>query len=489
MHPVGMLPDEAFPYGELVKQILVSLPPADTIDLRGQIDRLRDAYLRRESLTLLEQGKEYVTLGRYKEALELFNRASDFNSNDPAVYHHKALALFGLDDYQQACTQVEWSLAIDAEKAFFWENCFLLGELFDRLGNREASERWLSMIIGIRHDFNSLRRLGQLCYDINFISAAISCFESAVECSPSAQSHFYLGTTYFKANRHTDAVRHLAHAAEMSHHDKLYLFWLGRAYLSVDNLSDAQSCLDRSAGCQGIDHWIWFYQGIVRFRIATSSEECRTEEDRRNLLSQSLECITNSLRAKPTNSEYIFWMGRIYHELGDTDSAIGRIVDAITPGDPSAGEAYHWLGRVYFDVGQWELAKRCLTQAHECNYDPGAVTRKYLGLAYFMLHEYGKAYNMFSQCVNTSQNDVICIIGLSKCLAHLDRTGESAIFRKCACDLHTGNIDATWKQVFEKGNSRISAEEEQRHYRATIDSWVKEGDMPEFDFHRFYTHL
>lgn len=54
------------------------------------------------SEAISDKGNTYLSMGKYEESLELFDKAKDINPNDPRIWHNKAYAYYNLGKLKQA---------------------------------------------------------------------------------------------------------------------------------------------------------------------------------------------------------------------------------------------------------------------------------------------------------------------------------------------------------------------------------------------------
>ena len=170
-------------------------------------------------------------------------------------------ALIALGDHEGALGPLRDSVVVEPAIA---EAHFQLGNALRQLGRREEASRELRLFKALRDRTEgaapavSFKRTGTeariwaVCESFlneNKESEALAYLDSLSE-DRAVKSHYLLGVLYFNHGRHSDAVRMLTRAAEISPGDADVLAFLGRAYLAAGEYGAAQETLARARALQ-----------------------------------------------------------------------------------------------------------------------------------------------------------------------------------------------------------------------------------------------
>jgi tetratricopeptide (TPR) repeat protein len=193
-------------------------------------------------------------------------------------------------------------------------------------------------------------------------------------------------------------------------------------------------------------------------------------------LKQAQYLCRKILKKQPDNINALHYLGVIYHQLGDIDSAIQCIIRLLEV-DPSFAEAYNNLGNIYQDNKQLDNAISCYQKALQINpslaqayFNLGIVLQdtgrldeaissyeKALNLNYYTfgihnnlglaLHDQersSEAIQFFQKSIQLNPYFADAYYNLGNALASLNQTDEAISFYQKALQLNPDYVEAHW---------------------------------------------
>lgn len=218
----------------------------------------------KEGDLLLERGRLFEAIGRYRMATEL-------DSRDPQCRTRLADAYAYADQTLQAAAEYEHALRIAPNCA---EAHFGLGELFFNYGR---------------------------------IRAAIHYFARAVRLNPGkAWYHYRLSQAYIQAGRLEKAERALKRAIRLMP-NSFYLFKLGDLYVQMHRLEEAKRALELSCVSAPWDEYYYACLGLLRWRLKD--------------MGGAVEALTKAASLQPGVSSYRYLLAEALASAGEEERA------------------------------------------------------------------------------------------------------------------------------------------------------------------------
>ena len=183
----------------------------------------------RLALAHVNLGMTYASSGRYKLAVEQFQRALDLDSLNPDAYRELAGAYEAMNQIKDAEDTYNRALRLRPND---WLNHSRLGGFYYRRGQYEKAERPFLKVIALTPDnVNGYSNLGGLYVAWGRYDLAESLLKKAIQVKPTdPRGYSNLGTLYFERGQYGEAVHMFEQAVDKNP---------GPNYATVGNLADS----------------------------------------------------------------------------------------------------------------------------------------------------------------------------------------------------------------------------------------------------------
>lgn len=355
-------------------------PGVDTIDRALEYARLGDSYL--------DQGK-------YREAIENYDRALKFKPDLPDVHLHRGIAYSRQNLYEQAIEEYGKALQLDSQLA---RACFDRGNIYFHQGrHRDALE-----------DFNRALELNPNLADLyvnrgtvyslqNLYEKAVKDYNQALQLNPNlAEAYANLGRVYSKQDQPQQAIENYNRALDIN--PKLVRVYIDRgiAYVKQNQYEQAIEDYSRALNLDPRLAQACFNRGNVYFLQGRHRE--------------ALEDFNHALTLDSNLANIYLSRGTLYSMQNRHGEALEDYAKALEL-DPNVPEVYVNRGTDYCKQKLYQPAIEDFTRAIKIN--PNLVQAHIQrGEAYFHLQQYQKARDDFSSALKLDNN-------LAKAYVHL----------------------------------------------------------------------
>jgi tetratricopeptide (TPR) repeat protein len=331
-------------------------------------------------------------------ALNDFQKAIDFNRNDPDNWFELGRTYADLEDYDKALLAYQSAIEINRENStfqiFLAISYFKKGEIEQAIYASQRSINLEPKMGANRPSF--LHILGSLHAMKQNYDNSILCFQEAIEIDPeNANSYHTLGGILQIQNRHEEAIKAYQMAVAVNPKDANFHNSLGDYYSLQNNFKDAilsyKESIEINPECQSS-----FLRRGTTYCSMECYEEALSDFDQaielaphdsaaialRGCTYQLLKCYEEALRefsrAIDLDPEYAWAMskrGEIYEILGDYQNAIKDFDTAISIyhskielGD-GLDNAQSSLGYLQYKLGDYEASTECFRKLVELQPD------------------------------------------------------------------------------------------------------------------------
>jgi superkiller protein 3 len=323
------------------------------------------------------QALEYQRAGRYKEAVELYQRVIRLSPNAEGAYYNMGLAYASLGQLQEALAAFRQTVNIDPKHyQAYWGagNVYLAAKQYaDAASAYEHS-------VGINPNFaDGYVGLGNARFSQRQYREALGEYNRALQLEPNnGFAYRGLGLAYYNLKQFADALAALQRSAQVTPNDPDVYDLLGAIYNELGRPEDAVAASRRAISLRPDDasaagsytSLSWYYSFSDQFqnsldaaRRAASLDPqqqmaftnmCRALND----LGRSADALTACQRAlelKPGDGETLYYQGIAYGKLGQKQKALElyRQSAAAFERDPNDQTDYYYLrGNVYRQIGR-----------------------------------------------------------------------------------------------------------------------------------------
>ncbi len=269
-------------------------------------------------------GVVYNGTGRYEQAAEEFQRASELDPNSDDALRGLGLADERLGRLADAENKYQRAISLHPN---YWADYNWLGSFYYTQARYEDAAKMFSQVVALAPDSErGYSNLGGVYLNLGRYTDAIPLFERSVTIRPTADAYSNLATAYFFQQRFAEAARTYEQAVKLNPVD--YEVWgnLGDAYYwtpkeqsqAAPAYRKAISLADAALGVNPRDAVILcnlaLYHGMLH------------EKD------PAIAFLRRALALAPDNSDFLFKAAEIYDQLGMTEPAFAALQHSIKQG-------------------------------------------------------------------------------------------------------------------------------------------------------------
>ncbi len=322
----------------------------------------------------------YIRAGKFDEALAVYGGLRERYPEDLGLRAEVAGVYLARGEYARAATEFESILLQDSVNV---EVKLHIGEMyFGQLGKDSTLAPLARSIferIAAKHpaDWRAYWFLGAVGTLMRDDSLAVRNFKKVTElASWNADAWVYLSSVFLGKNNFAEVARVLETALKVLPDDFRVNFFLGVSYSRLGRNSDAVRVLEKARqlnprDVDAIAQLALVYDGMKKFEESDALYEEAIRIDASNhlvlnnyayslaergtQLERALNFARKAVETQPDNPSYLDTIGWIYYRLGQFAEAERYVKEAISKGEVSA-VVYEHLGDIYFRMNQKDLA-------------------------------------------------------------------------------------------------------------------------------------
>jgi len=273
-------------------------------------------------------GLVYERTGRYENAIAEFESALAIDSLSAMAYRGLAGAYDELGEMKRAEATYFKAIVL---KPDFWGGFNDLALFYYRQGRYREAFQVFGKITELTPDNNyGYNNMGACYYYMNRPDSARVMFEKSIVARPNYRAFSNLGALYYVDGRYEDSAEALNRALELN--DTSYLTWtnLGNAYYWIPGRrSEALAVFRRCAEMAEENRKIDPSDEYVLIDLAAFYAILGDDQRARNLVDKVLSIAGDNLNI-------MYQAGHVYEQLGERDTALDYVGDAVTAGYPAA---------------------------------------------------------------------------------------------------------------------------------------------------------
>lgn len=343
---------------------------------------------------LFEEANQLKQAGKLQEAIIVYHRAAQLNSNFPWVYHNLGEALAENNQLLEAMQAFQRAIELNPDSAWSY---YQLAEVFLKLGNLPDAIESLERAIAINPNYPEFyNSLGKALFKQGELEKAIGNYRKAIELdSENVIAYQYLGEAFAQKGQLDEAINVSQKAIEIN-----------------PDLGEAYSILGTA---------------LVK----------------KELFQDALNILLEAIEFNPKIPENYHALGNVYAYLKQWDKAINAYSQAIQI-KPNAGIFHHSLGNVFAELKQWEDAVYSYSQAIKLNPESAECHQNFAGVL-AQLERWDAAIASYSKALDLNPN----LTDIYPCLAEaLKQRATPADLEKAnqyyqkAIEFNVDNLDA-----------------------------------------------
>jgi tetratricopeptide (TPR) repeat protein len=339
-----------------------------------------------DALFHLELGNAFAAAGRYEEASERYQRATDLDPECTRCYHRWWSALSEEGDYDAALAKLE--KAIELRPREYPYLCDL-GETYYLSGDEEKAADAYRQAVPASPAY-VYNRWGDAFYNQERYDEARTRYQQAVELDPTESLyHSNLGWAQLKLEEYDQAVNAFQRAVALSPNSQVDQANLGEAYYLMGEYDLALAAFERAVVLAPGYAWAHNRWGDVLYDQAQYVEA--TQEYR------------EAVDLAPDAALYHSNLGWAYYQAGEYSRASAAFEEAIGL-DPERPADYNQWGEALYALEQYAEAAEKYLRATELAPDV-SLYHFNLGFSYYLLEEYGAAATTLQRAVELDPDD------------------------------------------------------------------------------------
>lgn len=389
-------------------------------------------------MALDQAGCALVGLARYEEAIEIFNKALDYNKDYLDSTFNLGFAYMDMKKYDKA------------EKYFL--KYLKLKSVYSPIKDK------------IRVILNNLTSEHVAYYSLGFISFSQEKYEQALEYFNKALNyvddfenmHYLMARCYREKNNYKKIIEHCDKAVNFEHENWEVWMLKGEACLNINDSKSARDCFDKV-----LEHKPDEKSVMIGMIGVTSLEKSPTE---------LLEYIDGCLQKSPLSPQILASKGDVLFKLGKYDTALQSYVDS-NKQSPYDYKVLNNLGNCYLKTQNYASAVECYQSALKENSE-FAAGYKNIGIALINQKKISEAIEYLEHYLSKKYDDyeVHATIGdlyyntkqYNKAILHyevylkVNPSSIDALIRLSDCYLNLGKMQAAvlgYKTVLLKDSS------------------------------------
>jgi tetratricopeptide (TPR) repeat protein len=284
------------------------------LSLDAMLKTRRLLFFRRdEKRSVPSEGELYYQLGcayyngeRYKEAIEVLQKAVRLNSGHDDIFYKLGLAFSQLGEYQTALGHLEKARSISPTRG---DIHYALGVVLGELKQTERAVQAYQEAVKYRpDDAASYFNLGVVYGKLGCFEDEKAAYQRAIALDPKdIQAQINLGAAYFRELENEKSLLTYQSALQSDPDNALALYGLARCYSNLDQYPSAIAAFKRAITLKPDFGVAYEYLGLTYFQMGQ--------------LDEAIDNLKRSVQISPMNSAIHEDLGAVYEKAGRSDLA------------------------------------------------------------------------------------------------------------------------------------------------------------------------
>ncbi len=256
---------------------------------------------------LVNKGECFYKLGNSQEALVFFDLALKDDPNRAEIWYQKGNVFSSIKLFEDAMKCYDRALKCDPELAEVWSR---KGTLYDLMGHPKEALKCYDRAIGINPRLSDAwNNKGNLLSKMDRVKEAVDCYRKAIEINPRYMMAWYnKGILQQKLNQHNDAIEAFDKVTELN--AQFVNAWVGRgmSFFKLNNMEKSLESFNNALKIEPHNFQFWILKGNCLYEIGR--------------LEEAATCYGRALKINKTNVQAWISRGVVMGELLYLDQAM-----------------------------------------------------------------------------------------------------------------------------------------------------------------------
>ncbi|MCL2155625.1 MAG: tetratricopeptide repeat protein [Leptospirales bacterium] len=348
-----------------------------------------------KAIALMYLGNIARKRGEYDNAINFFNRAINYDPNNPEIYINLARVYREKKNYNDAIRYAEKAYSMNPNDI---TGLKLLGDIYYELTNWNEALKYYEQALKINNNdptllYNTAMALfkkGERLTAIEFLKKAADVDKIG---DVAYNSYVRLGAEFLESNMFELAEKYLVHAVNLRPNDPMGHYNLAVAYLRQNKHREALKELEEAERLGQTDMALLENIGESYFSLKDYDK--------------SLKIYNKILETSSQNVRILARLGEIYYQKGDIDRAYDayKKITQLQPATENARIAYLNMGNILDDAGNYDDAIKAYESALTIR-DNDDLTYYNLGLAYKHADKQAMAINSWKKASQINPENI-----------------------------------------------------------------------------------
>ncbi len=289
---------------------------------------------------LYKRGNTLYNLNRFKEALEVYDRAINLRPDYAEVWQEKAKTLYELKQYGESQSAYDKAIELNPEYLEAWTG---RGYALDKLQQSQKAIASFEHALTIQPDYPpAWQGKGDALLNSQRYEEAIASYEKVVKFQPNLYQAWYnQGQAYQNLKQYEQAVQSYQKTVEIKSDNPEAWYNLGNVFLELNKNQEALESYEKAVRFQPNFYRGWYSKGIALLKMRRHEEAVAAYE--------------KAVKLKPDYYQAWYSLGWSYHELRRYEQAIECYSKALDL-NPKESQAWYNRGNAQYNLKRYEDA-------------------------------------------------------------------------------------------------------------------------------------
>ncbi len=212
------------------------------------------------------KGNELNEAGRFAEAIECYDEATELNPKDENAWLRKGSALCGLARYTEAIECYDKVIELNPEDGYAWRK---KGNILHTLEQYDEAIKCYGKAIELHmEDESAWLSKGMALYELDRYVEAFECYDKAIKLNPADEYTWgFMGKFLYTIKRYEEAIKYHNKAIELNSKNGNHWNFKGDALYKLEQFDEAIKCYDEAIKLNKTDKYAWMGKGYILVKL------------------------------------------------------------------------------------------------------------------------------------------------------------------------------------------------------------------------------